>query len=65
MHCRLYMASVKLKIIAEAERGNQAADHKCDVSESCIRDWRKRNFCCRKVVNPIGLLMGNNRSFHK
>jgi hypothetical protein len=36
------MASVKLKIIAEAEQqGNRAAGHKCDVMESCIRNWRK------------------------
>ena len=32
----------KLRIIEEAENvGNRAAGRKYDVSESCIRDWRK------------------------
>jgi hypothetical protein len=25
----------------------------------------KRNLCCCKVVNPDGLFVGNNQSFHK
>ena len=33
----------KLRIIEEAENvGNRAAGRKYDVSESCIRDWRKK-----------------------
>ena len=36
------MAKEKLRIIKEAETiGNLAEGRKYDVSESCIRDWRK------------------------
>jgi hypothetical protein len=36
------MVSEKLKIIWEAEEnGRNTMGHKCDVSKSGIRDWRK------------------------
>ena len=38
-----FTAKEKLRIIEEAENiGNRAAGRKYDVSESCIRDWRKK-----------------------
>ena len=37
-----FTAKEKLHIIEEAEKtSNRAAGRKYDVSESCIRDWRK------------------------
>ena len=41
---RLFTVKEKLRIIiVEAENvGNRAAGRKYDVSESCIRDWRKK-----------------------
>ena len=37
------MVKEKLRIIEEAENvGNRAVGRKYDVSESCIRDWRKK-----------------------
>ena len=40
---RSFMAKEKLKIIEEAENiGNCAAERKYDLSESRIRDWRKK-----------------------
>ena len=39
---RSFTAKEKLRIIEDAENiGNRAAGRKYDVSESCIRDWRK------------------------
>ena len=39
---RSFTAKEKLRIIEEAENiGNRAVGRKYDVSESCIRDWRK------------------------
>ena len=49
----------KLRIIVEAENvGNHAAGRKCDVSESCIRDWRKKTKrdLQRRIV---GLIVGH------
>ena len=41
---RSFTAKEKLRIIEEAESiENYAAGRKYDVSESCIRDWRKKN----------------------
>ena len=38
-----YRKKKKEKIIEEAENfGNHAAERKYDVSESCIRDWHKK-----------------------
>ena len=38
-----FKAKGKLRIIEEAENiGNRAAGRKYDVSESCIRDWHKK-----------------------
>ena len=38
-----FMEKEKFRIIEEAENiGNRALGRKYDVSESCIRDWRKR-----------------------
>ena len=38
-----FTAKEKLRIIEEAENiENRAAGRKYDVSESCIRDWRKK-----------------------
>ena len=40
---RSFMAKEKLRIIEEAENiGSHAAGRKYDVSESYIRDWRKK-----------------------
>ena len=40
---RSFTAKEKLRIIEEAENvGNRAVRRKYDVSESCIRDWRKK-----------------------
>ena len=40
---RSFTAKEKLRIIEEAENvGNRAAGRKYDVSESCIRDWHKK-----------------------
>ena len=40
---RSFTAKEKLRIIDEAENiENRAAGRKYDVSESCIRDWRKK-----------------------
>ena len=40
---RSFTAKEKLRIIEEAENiGNRAARRKYDVSESFIRDWRKK-----------------------
>ena len=39
----LFTAKEKLRVIEEAENiGNSVAGRKYDVSESCIRDWRKK-----------------------
>ena len=39
---RLFTAKEKLRIIEEAENiGNRTEERKYDVSENCIRDWRK------------------------
>lgn len=40
---RSFTCSEKLKVIKDAEEnGNRASARKFDVSESCIRDWRKK-----------------------
>ena len=40
---RSFKAKEKLRITEEAENiGNRAAGRTYDVSESCIRDWRKK-----------------------
>ena len=40
---RSFMAKEKVRIIEEGENmGNHAAGRKYDVSESCIRDWHKK-----------------------
>ena len=40
---RSFTAIENLRIIDKAENiGNHAAGRKYDVSESCIRDWRKK-----------------------
>lgn len=40
---RSFTAGEKLKVIREAEEiGNRAAGRKYSISESCVRDWRKK-----------------------
>ena len=42
-HYRSFTAKEKLRIIEEAENiENHAEGRKYDVSESCIRDWHKK-----------------------
>ena len=42
-HYRSFLTKEKRRIIEESENiGNCAAGRKYDVSESCIRDWRKK-----------------------
>ena len=45
-HYRSFMVKEKLRIIDETENiENHATGRKYDVSESCIRDWRKKTKC--------------------
>ena len=54
---RSFTCSEKLKIIKDAEEhGNRASARKFDVSESCIRDWRKKK---ELLLNSNG----NRRAF--
>ena len=41
-HYRLLMAKEKLRIIEAENIGNSVSGREYDVSESCIRDWRKK-----------------------
>ena len=50
------MMKEKLRIIEEAENvGNRVVGRKYDVSESCIRDWRRKTKCDlqRRIVGLI------------
>ena len=56
---RSFTTKEKLRIIEEAENvGNRVAGRKYDVSESCIRDWRKKTKrdLQRRIV---GLIIGH------
>ena len=55
---RSFTAKEKLRIIEEAENvGNRLAGRKYDVSESCIRDWRKKTK--RDLQRIVGLIVGH------
>ena len=58
-HYHSFATKEKLSITEQAEKvGNRVAGRKCDVSESCIRDWRKKtkSDLQRRIV---GLIVGH------
>ena len=56
----MFTTKEKLRIIEEAENvGNRAMGRKYDVSESCIRDWRKKKKKHDLKRRIVGLIIGH------
>ena len=62
---RSFTAKEKVRTIEEAENiGNRAEGEKYNVSESCIRDWRKKTKCdLQRLIVNIGHFAARKRGF--